>query len=205
MEFLFLALLFALVCAILGSWVSKQKGRESEEGAALGCLFGPFGVLVGALMPNAVKQPPPPPDPAAIAAAAAAEAKRQADYQAFLAKQAADAAAQAERNRIAWENFKAKFAAFFRPIGNAILWVVTGRWYGASPDWLRPIYWGLGIALPVVCLLIAIRSMSGTHDGQVPPAQTRTESVQRASPAVAPPAPVDGRKADALASPSTPF
>jgi len=37
--------------AVLGAWVAAQKSRSTFEGFALGCLFGPFGVLVEALLP----------------------------------------------------------------------------------------------------------------------------------------------------------
>jgi hypothetical protein len=36
----------------LGAWVAFQKGRGASEGFTLGVLFGPFGVLIEALLPN---------------------------------------------------------------------------------------------------------------------------------------------------------
>jgi hypothetical protein len=40
------------VCGCLGAWVARQKGRGGDEGFYLGFLFGPFGVLIEALLPN---------------------------------------------------------------------------------------------------------------------------------------------------------
>lgn len=37
----------------LGFYVAKQKGRSIVEGIILGVLFGPLGVLVEALLPDA--------------------------------------------------------------------------------------------------------------------------------------------------------
>jgi hypothetical protein len=36
----------------LGAWVAAQKHRSVNEGFALGALFGVFGVLIEALLPN---------------------------------------------------------------------------------------------------------------------------------------------------------
>lgn len=42
----------------LGGWVARQKRRPPHEGAWLGLLFGPLGVIVEALLPSAeVKRP----------------------------------------------------------------------------------------------------------------------------------------------------
>lgn len=45
-----------LAMAALGAWVSLQKHRNPSEGLILGILFGPFGVLIAALMPIGSKQ-----------------------------------------------------------------------------------------------------------------------------------------------------
>lgn len=39
-------------CALLGLFVSGQKQRPPMEGLILGVLFGPFGVLIAALLPT---------------------------------------------------------------------------------------------------------------------------------------------------------
>jgi hypothetical protein len=41
-----------IVFGTLGSWIAGQKNRSQGEGFALGCLFGPFGALIAALMPT---------------------------------------------------------------------------------------------------------------------------------------------------------
>lgn len=50
MEVLVLWVIFALVGAV----VAKNKNRNTGEGCALGCLLGPIGVLIEALLPSEV-------------------------------------------------------------------------------------------------------------------------------------------------------
>ena len=38
--------------SILGGWLAREKNRDATEGYALGFLFGPFGVLIEALLPT---------------------------------------------------------------------------------------------------------------------------------------------------------
>jgi hypothetical protein len=40
------------VFGALGSWIAMQKNRDNSEGFALGCIFGPLGVLIEALLPT---------------------------------------------------------------------------------------------------------------------------------------------------------
>lgn len=42
----------ALVCTAFGAWIAGQKNRDPIEGAILGGVFGPFGVLIEALLPT---------------------------------------------------------------------------------------------------------------------------------------------------------
>lgn len=42
----------AFVWAVLGAYVSTEKGRPAGEGFALGLLFWPVGVLIAALLPT---------------------------------------------------------------------------------------------------------------------------------------------------------
>jgi hypothetical protein len=53
MEGLLIAIVFGLIaCAVsggAGAYVARTKGRSEVEGAALGVLLGPIGVLVEAL------------------------------------------------------------------------------------------------------------------------------------------------------------
>jgi hypothetical protein len=43
----------------LGAWIAAQKRRAAAEGALLGALFGPVGVLVEALLPDGDARPKP--------------------------------------------------------------------------------------------------------------------------------------------------
>src|SRR5271157_5188964 len=79
MEFVAIWFIFA----ILGAWIASQKGRSGGEGFALGCLFGPIGVLIAALLP--VLPPPvpqaslqPPPQPIVLTPEDIEAAKRRA-------------------------------------------------------------------------------------------------------------------------------
>jgi hypothetical protein len=57
MEWLILIGISAAVFSGLGGWVATQKRRDTGEGMVLGLLFGPFGVLVEALLPQGGEQP----------------------------------------------------------------------------------------------------------------------------------------------------
>lgn len=46
------SLIVAVICAILGRYVSSQKHRSPSEGALLGFALGPLGVIVAALLPT---------------------------------------------------------------------------------------------------------------------------------------------------------
>ncbi len=35
-----------------GAWIASQRGRSKREGALLGFFFGPFGMIVEALLPS---------------------------------------------------------------------------------------------------------------------------------------------------------
>ncbi len=52
MEILFGGIFVWFLCACFGAWVACQKNRSGHEGFFLGVLFGPFGVLIEALLPN---------------------------------------------------------------------------------------------------------------------------------------------------------
>lgn len=58
MWWLALVLLFA-VCSGAGLYVATQKNRPPAEGALLGGLLGPFGVIVAALLPDISSSEPP--------------------------------------------------------------------------------------------------------------------------------------------------
>jgi hypothetical protein len=57
-EFTTVVVVGAIVCGLLGSWVASQKRRGGGEGCLLGFLFGPFGVLIEAILPTIVEPPP---------------------------------------------------------------------------------------------------------------------------------------------------
>ena len=48
MPFLIVWLMFGF----LGRWIASQKGRSKAEGTVLGCVFGPFGCLIEAVLPT---------------------------------------------------------------------------------------------------------------------------------------------------------
>jgi len=50
--------ILALICPLLGVYVAAQKNRSAGEGLALGCLLGPFGVIIAALLPTLAKPRP---------------------------------------------------------------------------------------------------------------------------------------------------
>ncbi len=56
MEWLILAVILAVSMGGLSAWIAGQKRRDTSEGFILGFLFGPFGVLVEALLPQGNKQ-----------------------------------------------------------------------------------------------------------------------------------------------------
>jgi hypothetical protein len=55
---LFIAVANGVIFGILGSWVAGTKTRDKDEGFLLGFLFGPFVVLIEALLPIGVPKPP---------------------------------------------------------------------------------------------------------------------------------------------------
>ena len=40
------------ICAFIGSYISKQKGRDTTEGILFGLLGGIIGLVIVALLPN---------------------------------------------------------------------------------------------------------------------------------------------------------
>lgn len=58
MEILVIGVIFWGCMIGLGGYVSSEKGRDSTEGVMLALLFGPFGVLIAALLPSKPKATP---------------------------------------------------------------------------------------------------------------------------------------------------
>jgi hypothetical protein len=52
MDFLAIVIPLWIVMGFLGGFVAVQKHRAIAEGFAMGLVFGPFGVLIEALLPN---------------------------------------------------------------------------------------------------------------------------------------------------------
>lgn len=52
-------LLGVFVWGPLGMWVAIQKAREAGEGYLLGLIFGPFGILIEAMLPVGTAAKPP--------------------------------------------------------------------------------------------------------------------------------------------------
>ena len=50
--FLVMVAVVWIACMCLGVYVAIQKGRSTGEGATLALFFGPFGVLIAALLPT---------------------------------------------------------------------------------------------------------------------------------------------------------
>ena len=49
---LFILLGSCFVCAVAGGSVAKEKNRDAVEGVLFGAIFGPFGILITALLPT---------------------------------------------------------------------------------------------------------------------------------------------------------
>ncbi len=56
MDFLPIVIPFWIVTGFLGAFVAIQKHRTLAEGFAMGLIFGPFGVLIEALLPTLTAQ-----------------------------------------------------------------------------------------------------------------------------------------------------
>ncbi len=56
MDYLVILIPIWIVMGAFGIFVAMAKNRSPMEGFMLGILFGPFGVLIAALMPNVDKQ-----------------------------------------------------------------------------------------------------------------------------------------------------
>lgn len=49
---IWLALLSVVLFALAGQYIAESKGRSPNEGAAMGLLLGPLGLLIAVLMPT---------------------------------------------------------------------------------------------------------------------------------------------------------
>ena len=55
-----IAILIAIVAPIIGILIARAKGRSELGGCTLGCLLGPLGWLILALLPSRVEHGIPP-------------------------------------------------------------------------------------------------------------------------------------------------
>ena len=134
----FMVVVSAIASMALGAWVSIQKNRAPEEGMVLGLLFGPFGVLIAALVPTR-----PEPTPEEKAAAIAAEQAR------LVARARAESAAFARRMKEQEANYEkaekaaaAQRAAYYKSRG-----IEPGplAWFLVLPAWLQVVLGGLAV------------------------------------------------------------
>lgn len=163
MEILIIAVIVgAVVFGGLGSWVSYQKGRGEGEGLALGCLFGPFGVLIEALLPTGT----PPAVPSvkdklrmerevqeSHRLAEESRRQRRADR---LARADAVRASAAEHWREAqewWRSRRSQDRDWFKARG-----VEPGpmAWFKVLPDWFQAIFMGLILAAVVLFVVLIL-------------------------------------------------
>jgi uncharacterized membrane protein YeaQ/YmgE (transglycosylase-associated protein family) len=152
-------LVVGLIFGGLGSWIANQKRRDGGEGFVLGFLFGPFGCLIEALLPNklATDQSPQAATKTPEQLEEVAEAARRAKEE-YLKRQRAEV----ERLRIAEEADLAELerrramirAAFARCWGWFRREIIGFGWYRKLPDVAQPIVLGLGISLPAVVVVV---------------------------------------------------
>jgi hypothetical protein len=157
MEYLVVIGVVWLIFAGLGSWIASQKRRDGGEGFLLGLLFGPFGCLIEAVLPNGA--PPPPPVVKTPEQIAADEAR----WKAFQAAQARREKELEEEARLAGERFDAALHAVWRFVTwpfrismHFLTWFLSFEWYQDLPEWAQPVVIGLGIAIPAIAIVIVI-------------------------------------------------
>jgi hypothetical protein len=156
MELLIVLGVLWTIFGALGSWVATQKNRDGGEGAVLGFLFGPLGVLIEALLPAGQPKASGLTTPEQRAEWERAEREvaraEQAREEAKAAKAAAEAAELERQDRIA----RARRKALRKK-------QMLAQWQ-ATPDWVKMIFVGLGVGT-AVCIPIIIL-WSSTSPGQ---------------------------------------
>jgi hypothetical protein len=134
----------------------RAKKREGIEGFALGLFFGPFGVLIEALLPTGTAPAPVAPAPAPVLVQAAEEARaaraaRWAKEAEEERERARERAREEEAERWCRDlEAKARRAAWYRERG-----VEPGplAWFKVWPDWLQMIVAGLLVSAPIVAAM----------------------------------------------------
>jgi len=129
----------------LGFWIAGQKGRWPFEGLFLGLLFGPFGCLIEALMPNVQPSAPASADGGAKVESAAqmAEARRRREEEAVR---------QGKLGLAEWQELSRAQDEWL------VDTVLKFGWVRSLPEAAQAIVWGLLIALPVAVAMIVLLS-----------------------------------------------
>jgi hypothetical protein len=146
-----------LIFAFLGSWIAVAKRRDGPEGFLLGILFGPFGCLIEALLPNGSE----------AKYEAAQEAKRRhiqqkidAEKELFRAIGEGVRVTSVGLARVSYRTACALLLAIKMFIIRSSPWfqetIVRFGWYKALPEIAQPIVLGLGVALPLVVIIIVL-------------------------------------------------
>lgn len=160
MEFLIVLAVGCCLFGCFGAWVACQKNRGFDEGLALGLLFGPFGVLIEALLPSL---PTPASQPsldkqasAAAADAYAAKARREADDIAMQQARAAWLDKQALAAADAAANAKARREAQHAALREKGIEPGPMAWFKVLPDWIQAVLMGAGLSFLVLSVVAAI-------------------------------------------------
>jgi peptidyl-prolyl cis-trans isomerase A (cyclophilin A) len=127
------ALVSGLVFGALGAWIASEKRRGEGEGLLLGLLFGPFGVLIEALLPT-------------LSADEIAKRQENEKLRLLLARK------EEEEIRRRAQEAAAERARWRKEVRQR-LWKVRQRLWESTPDWARlalvGIIAGLAICLPL--------------------------------------------------------
>lgn len=160
MEILIIGLVFWACMIALGTYVAAEKGRSSEEGVLLPVLFGPFGVLILALLPSKAKPAnssekatSPRQDAQATKEAiqryhARIEAERKAEEKAIIER---NERRRAERDRKRIERRKHYMSRGITP--GPFAWIedlslsIT-RWYKDASDVMQMFIWAICFSIP---------------------------------------------------------
>jgi len=143
----------AVVFAVLGAYIAAQKNRDQGEGLLLGCLFGPLGVLIEALLPIGHDQKTREEErEAAITERETATAGRDKAQKEWVAKQAKQALSWMSA---VWEWHTARRAR--RDKAYRAMGIEPGpwAWYQALSDLKQAVVLGLAIGLPAGIALLA--------------------------------------------------
>jgi hypothetical protein len=154
-----IAILFivGVVFGLFGGWTASQKNRDAGEGAVLGFLFGPFGVLVEALLPT--KEPGPEP-PSAMARGFREKMTDQGRVVRNLQDEAAERERRLARARALDEEWLARKEESDRLRDERREWTrrVIWRfgWFRSMPETLQPILIGMAVSIPILFLMIYV-------------------------------------------------